>query len=470
MKKLLTTTTASHSLAPPGARRLLRVRSGAYAGRLVALLHTAPHELYIAWADPPYEVWSTPQLAVDDLADQGIDALMTDAGDIQIIYTEWASSFIRTVRMVFAEGAWSGGTPVVVCNAGLATGPSIARDSSGAMWAAFVMLDGPFRFLHVKRSIDDGATWGSGPADEGTVLTSGVSQVDAKLLSGANATCLVYTQLNTELVMRSCETGDNAWSEAYVVVSDPVVDEHFDAAVSPGGMLGIVYDSGDLRYREFNGVNWSTIAVIDANGGSYPQLRFEGEVPVVFYLSEFAADQRLLTYSHRRTGAFSLPETVDPQTGVFDAVVLYNQSSASYANLTSEAADAAPADVVHPDSSALMAHLGDAVYLGRDKRFRLVRVDLSTAGSGGATAASYFDGSQWRSFTPTTGNCEFSASTQLVVLFQDDEDLPDDWQRTTVNGQLRYWVRLVVTSPYATPPVGSRITAIGDVQAVQVGR
>jgi hypothetical protein len=281
---------------------------------------------------------------------------------------------------------------------------------------------------------------------------------------------LIYTKTSNEVVMRICDSGSTTWSEPFVVVTDPVVDEHFDAAISAGGMLGVVYDSGDLRYREFNGVNWSAISIIDDDGGAYPQLLFEGEVPVVFYVSDFGVNQKLLKYSHRRTGEFSAPEIVDPQTGTFDAVVLYNQISAAYANLTTEAADDTAADVVHPDSSALVAQSGDAIYLGRDETFRLARIVLSTAGSGGALALSYFDGTQWQAFTPVTGSCELNASDQLVVFFEDDSDLPQDWQRTTVNGQLRYWIRLVVTTSFATPPVGSQLTAMGDVTAVQVGR
>lgn len=470
MKTLLTTTTAEHSLGPPSARRLLTVRSGAYAGRAVALLQTSAHELYFAWADPPGDSWSASQLAADDLADQGFDAVMTDAGDIVVIYPAWSTGYIQAVELTFAAGEWSAQTPVVVYNGGIATGPTVADDGSGNLWAAFVKIDGAFRYLQAKRSVDGGATWGSGPSDEGAVLSGGVSQVSAKLQGGANGTFLVYTETNSEVIMRSCEVGGSTWSEPYVVVTDPVVDEHFDAAVSAGGMLGVVYDSGDLRYREFNGVNWSAISVIDADGGEYPQLLFEGEVPVVFYLSEFAANQTLLKYSHRRTGVFSAPEVVDPQTGVFDSVILYNQSSASYANLTVEAGDGTAGDVVHPDSSALVVQTGDAVYLGRNERFRLLRLVLSTAGSGGAVAVSYYDGSQWQAVTPVSGGCNLNASDELVVLFEDDADVPPDWQRTTVNGQLRYWVRLLVTTTYTTAPVGSRVTAIGDVVAVQVGR
>jgi hypothetical protein len=209
----------------------------------------------------------------------------------------------------------------------------------------------------------------------------------------------------------------------------------------------------------------------DSSPAEWPQVRFQGNAPVVTWLYPEAAAQKRLMFSDRRTGVFSAPDELDPAAGFLNKVLLYHFGSFDYADVTAESASAAAADIYHPASGALLQNSYDCLCVGMDHRFRFLRVLLSTAGSGGTVAWSYWNGTAWTAFTPSSGACHFDAIDKEVVLWDDYANIPDDWQKAAVAGDTpRFWIRIQVESSYTTPPVGSRITAISNLSAVSVRR
>lgn len=248
------------------------------------------------------------------------------------------------------------------------------------------------------------------------------------------------------------------------------MDEHFDAAVSDDGRLGVVFDSGQLRYREFDGSNWSSVVTVDESEASYPQIMFSGNVPVITYLAELADGQTLVKYTHRRTGTFVSPLILDGRSGFFDAVVLYDSASSSYYDVTQAAADDTVADIAHPSSGCAVKTDGDFLYMGMASPFRLLSLTLSTPGVGGSVSYAYFDGSNWKTFTPVGGNFNMDTSQKCLVLWEDIVGIPDDWQAVMVNGAMNFWIRIEVVSGFSTGPVGSRFTAVSNINAISCGR
>jgi hypothetical protein len=72
---------------------------------------------------------------------------------------------------------------------------------------------------------------------------------------------------------------------------------------------------------------------------------------------------------------------------------------------------------------------------------------------------SYWDGSSWNSFTPVAGTANFDTGYVKVILWEDLAAVPSDWQRSVIEGDNRFWLRLRVTSPFATGPIGSSLSA-----------
>jgi hypothetical protein len=287
---------------------------------------------------------------------------------------------------------------------------------------------------------------------------------------GANDIHVVYTNGGLNVSIRSRPISGGSWTTEYNIATGIGFDEHFDAALSFDGSLGVVFDFGQLKYREYDGNNWGTIVTLDSDGGDFPQLMFNDNVPVILYLSSLAAGQILLKYTTRSTGSFSPPAVLDKRARQFDSVLLYDASSSNYADLTAAAASATTADVYHPDSSVFVKDSGDTAYLGMDQTFRYVKFLLSTAGSGGTVVYSYWDGSNWQAFTPAGGSYAFDATDKELLLWDDYESIPVDWQKKLLSGQTRFWVKIEVISAFTTGPVGSQITAASDVQALIVRR
>ncbi|RLF29202.1 MAG: hypothetical protein DRN14_02660, partial [Thermoplasmata archaeon] len=404
----------------------MRVESGQYAGRLAALVQTADGDIKYSYADAPYSSWSSLATIATDAADEPFDAVMTSEGDIHVTYSETATGYLVTRKLSFSGGVWSVGAKVTVYS-GESLYPSLAVEPAGKLWVSWTRVTGGVKTLYIKSSTDNGAIWGTGPSDSGTALTGGASSVYSKVIIGASDIYVVFTEAAVKVAIRSLPVGGGSWSDEYSIASGTVLYEHFDAALAADGRLGVVWDRGELEYREYDGASWGAVATLDEDGGAFPQLIFSGNVPVVVYLSSYASDQNVLKNTSRHTGSFSSPEPLDSRAKTFDAVIIYESTSATYENVTTAAGSGTTGDVYHSASGKLLAATGDALYLGMDDKFRYGKFLLSTAGAGGTVVYSYWDGSNWIAFTPAGGCFVFDATDKDLLLWQDFNSVPQDW-------------------------------------------
>ena len=470
MLKKITQTTATYSLGISPGRHLHKVPSGPYADRMIALMLTSPAEIKFSYADPPYTNWSTPASISASVHDAPFDSLMDDSGNVHLFYALASTYYRETRKLTFSGGDWSVGSAVTVYNANATADPSTGIEAGGKLWVAWSRDVGGTKTLCVKSSSDGGASWGSGPTDPGDVLTTGSTAVYPKLLVGETDIYLVYVDGISSLLFRSRAISGSSWEAADIIASGSILDNQFDAALSSGGLIGVAYDQGQLKFREFDGASWGAVATLDTNGSSLPQVIYENAVPFVTYFIQEASEQLLARFTSRKGGSFSTPELLDPRSGYLDSVLLYDLSSTSYADQTANASSDSTADLYHPVSGKLIDAVGDTLYLGGDRKFRQLYILLSTAGGGGSLAYSYFDGVNWKAFTPSGGNFAFDSTDKRLLLWDDFDSVPSDWQKTAVDGQNRYWVRVQAVSAFTTPPVGSQLTTISDIHSFSVRR
>ncbi len=470
MYKKITDTTATFGLGVPPGRKLLKVTSGQYAGRLVAIMQTSSGDIKCSNADRPYTSWSSLTTIAGDAADQPCDCLMDSEHNVHVVYSEDSSENLVTRKLTFFGGVWSVGPKVTIYSGDPSLYPSVAIETGTKLWVSWTRVSGGLKYVHVKSSSDGGAIWGIGPSDPGDVLTPGASSAYSKILLGPSDIHLIYAHGGLYLSTRSQPIAGGGWTSEYHIATGNAFDQHFDAGFSPDGFLGVAFDHGQLKYREYDGANWGSIVTLDSGGAYFPQMLFNDNVPAVVYLSPLASDQILVKSTTRTTGSFSSPEILDERAKQFDSVTLYDASSSSYADLTGEASSAGTADVYHPNSSAFVKDNGDVAYLGMNQKFRYVKFLLSTVGTGGTVVYSYWDGANWTAFAPAGGNFALDATDKDLLLWEDYTNLPDDWQKKPVSGQTLFWVRIEVASSFATGPVGSQITAASNLQAFVVRR
>ena len=471
MQKKITESSATYPVGLPPSRKLLKVPSGQYRGRLVAIAHTASGDIKQSWADRPYVTWSTPVTIASDAADEPCDCLMDTNGNIHIVYSEITTKYLVTKKLSFSGGSWTIGSKVIIYNSNESYNPSITVEDSGKLWVSWSRKTGVDYYLHAKSSTDSGTTWGAGGADGGDVLTGAVIELASKMVIGTSDIFVVYSHGGSTLSVRSLPIVGGSWTTAVDLASSAGnFDEHFDVAVSDNGLLAVVYDQAALKYREYDGAVWSPVVDLDAGEGNSPQLLFNVNVPVVLYLSQYATGQEQLMYTSRETGSFAVSQPLDSGAGAFEEVLVYDMASSSYNDLTAAAANGTTADVYHSNSSTLLNGLGDAVYIGMDRRFRFLRILLSTVGVGGALTYSYWDGANWIAFTPAGGAYDLDASDRELLLWNDYDATPDDWQKEALGADERYWVKVQVTTAFSTGPVGSQITSISNLGAVIVRR
>jgi len=104
-----------------------------------------------------------------------------------------------------------------------------------------------------------------------------------------------------------------------------------------------------------------------------------------------------------------------------------------------------------------------------DEKFNQVKVILSTAGIGGQVVWEYWNGFEWKSFTPYSGVYHLDSANRLVVLWQDLFSVPSDWQQCGANNSTEFWVRVKVVTGYTTAPVGTQITAVPENKYINAG-
>ncbi len=470
MQTKLSETTAIGGFGAPTGKKLLKVLSGKYAGRMIAVYKTSDNEIKYSFSSSPYDSWSTLTSIVTDSANDAIDVAMSPTGDVYLIYCEITTNYLVSVKLSISDTGWTIGSKVFVYNAGVTNTPSVTIDSNGVFYVSFSRLNSSVFDLHVKTSDDDAVTWGTSPSDNGEIIANGYSMVIPKIMASDNNLFVVYVTDWNAVKQQSRLLSGGSWTTEYTIASSTNIDEHFDAIVLSGGFVGVVYDDNQLNYREYDGKNWSPITVLDSSESFFPQMTLVNNIPVILYLSEFNTNQFQLKQANRQTGTFSTPATLEKRAAVFDSVMLYDINSSTYEEKTTEAANSISADLFHSASSQLCSSVADKLYCGSDVKFRFLHMLLSTAGVGGSVTYSYYDGSNWKSFVPSSGVYNLDASAQDVLLWDDFDSSPQDWQKNIINGVSRYWIKIEVNSAFTLAPIGTQLRSITLIQSVSVRR
>lgn len=144
---------------------------------------------------------------------------------------------------------------------------------------------------------------------------------------------------------------------------------------------------------------------------------------------------------------------------VFD----YDASGPTYTDYTTAANEATVNDVMPTWGAA-----EDSLYIGQDTTFSVVKVKYSTAGVYVATVViEYWDGDSWEVLDCIDDSRGFSktAGSYFVII----PAKPDDWAKTTVNSQSKFWLRfrLSAWTSTTTAPKLDQIW-IGDVDPLRV--
>jgi len=465
MQKLIDTVSAQFGSGLPTQRKIVQISSGPYAGRVILIYPQNASTLVFRWADFPYQSWSSAQTMVSNSADYPGSAFMDENFHVYIAYTVQTTFALNFVKLTFANGAWTVGTPSTIINVEQNFYPSLLKDSTGRLWCSFTHYNTSEAryYIRVKPSVNDGATWGAGPADLGTALNSGAaSSAYSSLMFLPNYVYCFYTQAGTSLEYRRMDISSAVWDSAVTLYSGSSLDYNFCPALSTDKRIGLAFKASDgLFYKEFDGSLWSGLLTVDNTAPTSLTLQFHKNVAYLFFSKSIGTSQNQLYYSQKSGSIFSTPAILNSGSKTFDKVLCFDQSATNqFSDKTIEASDSTSGDVFHPTSSGLLKDLNDALYLGMDSKFNLVSLVLSTAGITGEVIWQYWNGSSWDSFTPYSGMFHLTTSPKTVVLWQDLDSVPSDWQQNSVNSITEFWIRLLVTTAYTTAPVGTQITAV----------
>jgi hypothetical protein len=470
MLKLINTSTAFYGAGLSIQRKLFKIGSGAYAGRIAAVFPLSATAISLSYSDPPYLSWSSPQTVISDSADFPSGCWMDSGGNIYTVYTASGSLNLIHKKLNFSDGSWSTGTAYTIYNADANYYPSIFKDKYGRLWVSWTRHTGGNYCINVKCSIDDGATWDFGPDDPGTTLTSGSSSAWSRLVYLPTYLYCFYSEGGTKLAYRRFEMAGGLWYSETEVYTGSGLADNFATAVADDMKLGLVFVSdGDLLYKDFDGAAWSGNFSLDDEITVAPVLKYNGSIPFVFYGKDIGDNQNQLFYTSRSGSGFALPERVCGEVSAFDKALCYRPSATvKYYDRSGAAADSTAGDVYHVESGKLIADVGDALLIGQAEKFQHMQVVLSTNGVGGVVGWYYWDGSNWKHFTPKSGEYNFDASPSLVRLWEDASEMPSDWQSSVINGFSMFWVKAAVTSAFGTSPVGSQITAAKEIPYLTV--
>jgi len=460
--------TSAYATALPTQRKLFRVNNGEFAGRLFALFSRTPTTISCSVADQPYIQWSAPIDIVTDAADYPAGGFIDAAECIFVVYTRQITHDLAVVKLTYSAGSWSVGTTYTIYDGDDNYFPTIYKDSDQTLYVTWSRLSGGQYTVQVKLSVDEGQTWGAGPADAGTALSAVGSAAYSVLTYRANYIYCIYSLGGTKLACRRRDINAGTWESEETIYTGTGLYDDFQTAVSADNRLGVAFSAGSgLYYKEHNGTSWSGLYTVDTVSGFSPHVRFIGSVPHVFYGRSVGTNQQRWVYSRLEETGFTAPLGLMPGFDAFAVVQCYDASSgAPTYDCTTQAADTATADIFHPDSGKLLDAVGDALYFGMDDRFCRISIVLSTAGSGGAVVWSYWNGTSWETFTPASGAYHFDSSPVCVRLWDDLQSAPPGWQKLMKSTQFKYWVRAMVTDAFSTGPVGSQITAHANLDDV----
>jgi len=467
MQNFLSYSTAAYGAGLSPGKRIFKVPGGMKAGRLAILMATSPSVIKLAYADFPYREWTVAGNAAVDSADFPFDAVMDAEGNIYLAYTTETDKTLVVARLILTANGWSFEGTSTVHNADENYFPSLMLETNGGrLWVSWCRQIAGQEILQAKYSSDGGQSWSTEPDDPGYEISSGTTTVYSKLIILGSYLYCLYARQGERLACRRKHVNVTQWEDEADIITGSGCDGDFDAAISADGRLAVVFDDGQLGFREFDGREWSGILTVDENGGYFPQVQYCGTVPVVVYLSEFQGVQRGMKYSRRESSGFSISGYLDPAKAVFDKVLGYNAGRADFQDLTAAAANDTPGDMFHPANACLLKEIGDALYLGMTRRFHYLKIIMSVAGVGGTISAQYFNGLEWVAFVPSGGQYNGDVLDREWLLWEDYVSIPTDWMKTIIEGNHLYWIRLVVTDPFLTGPIGSQVTTIANPEGV----
>lgn len=465
MHKLIATSAATRPTGSPPQRKLFRVPTSTFKGRLTALYMDSASTISLVYSDYPYQSWSSPQQVIADSYDSPFSACMDASGDIYIVYSD-SSKDVKFVKLTFAVGAWSAGSAVMVLNVDDNYNPFILKDGDGKLWCFVVnhrtSVDSKY-YVRSKFSDDDGQTWGTGGGDLGTQLSPGSDdicyvagcQISSKLYA-------VYSDARSNLKFRAYDLKLESWESESTIHTADYIDDDFDIAVSSEKKLGVAFSvSSEARiyFKEFDGSSWSGLQEIEDIQSRSPQISYLNEIPNIFFAGFLGNNYYKLRHAAKSGDSFSIADYA-PSIGTFDKVLVYDDSaSVKFEDKTSAAADASSGDVFHSESSAMLDSIGDCLYIGKKDKFYCTALILSVVGVGGQVVWEYFDGTSWVDFTLHSGAYHFDSGNKLLYLWADGESVPSDWQIGAIDNFNAYWVRARVTIGFSSNPVGTQIIA-----------
>ncbi|GAB4327984.1 MAG: hypothetical protein Kow0074_23660 [Candidatus Zixiibacteriota bacterium] len=467
MSILITSSTASAPIGFGHQGHLFAIPDGPYAGRMIAIFARTPSTIAWSRADAPYTDWSDPADVITDAADEPAAAVMDVAGNIHIVYTASADGALRYQMLVHAGGAWVTGTSTTIYASATSSNryPAVLRDTENRIRVVWTRIDSGVYSLRSKSSADGGVTFGGGASDPGLELDSGMSSIHAQLLQRSTFIHCFYTLDGAALKHRRIEINAGLWESAETLFTGTFPSPAFHAALSDDNVLGLVFsDDASVCLKEYDGAVWGALQIVADAPVTSPILTYVGATPFVHLPEPVGPGQLQIAVTQRVSGVFAQPVPVLRGTGPFDSVFCVDADAGTpLADCTAAAGDSTTADVVHPESGALVRDVGDILYLGMNVRFDHVHMTLATPGSGGNVAWEYWNGSAWVGFTPESGANALDMVTTSLRLFADSSTIPSDWIKTSVNDVYRYWIRAVVSAPYTVAPVGTQITAATNI-------
>ena len=468
MQKLIDTINSFYNTGIQTQAKMFKITFGQYQDRVVIIYPQTPNLLVLVWSDPPYLSWSVPVSLAADSADYPASAYMDSGGNIYVAYTQQFTLNLLERKLSFSQGSWSLGTINPVCNVGRHYFPSIIKDTMNRVWVAWTYYDPSTEryYIHVKTSQNDGAVWGTGPSDPGVSLTNGSVSCFCQLILHSSFVRCIYSDDSVLLAYRSRELQASEWDSQHTIYSGSQINDNFCADVSSDNRLGIVFPgSSSLLYKEFDGSSWSGLFTVDSNAPMSLAIKFQGNVPYFFLTRSIGDGQNQLFYSYKEGSSFLSPVSFEAGQKPFEKVFCYDDSAGNkYADRTTPASDITPADVFHPTSGGLVKDTDDALYLGMDAKFNVVKIILSTAGMGGVVKWQFWNKESWSDFVPHSGSYLLNSSEKTVIMWPDLNSVSPDWQMYPVNGITKFWIRILVTTPFTTAPVGTQITAVPEVK------
>ena len=292
------------------SKKVMRVESGTYAGRILVLYSSSPSTIKYAYADPPYQNWSTPAIVASDAADFPCSGLIDSSGHVYVVYTLQSTFDLMFRKLAFGGGAWTVGSAVAILSDEENYFPSIVKDSSGKLTVCWTCQETPgtTQTIRVKQSTNDGLTWGAGPTDFGTILSQLGTSCYGTVVYLRPYIHAFYTCGGNTLAFRRILDGGVLWENEVVLHSGSGLDENLSVGslAKWGTKIGVVFNSaGRTYYLESDTVNWSGLYDLGVAGAFPPLLLFNSDIPYIFSGDFVGPLQVGMRYSSKKGVGFS---------------------------------------------------------------------------------------------------------------------------------------------------------------------